>query len=158
MDWLSWLSATPLAGALKHSGTLYMLVNAGHILSIGLLVGAILPLDLRLLGLFPGFPATVLGPFLSRAAATGVALAMATGICLFSVRPLEYVANPAFLTKMALLSLGIINAALLHASPHWPRLRADGVVHPVVRGFALVSICVWIGAVVAGRWIAFVAD
>ncbi|MDI7861360.1 DUF2214 domain-containing protein [Rhizobiaceae bacterium n13] len=158
MEWLQWLSATPLAEALKRSGTLYMLVNAGHILSIGLIVGAILPLDLRLLGLFAGFPATVLGPFLSRAAAVGVVLAIATGVCLFSVRPVEYAANPAFLTKMALLGLAIVNAALLHASRHWSRLSTDGTVTPAVRAFALVSICVWIGAVLAGRWIAFVAE
>ena len=158
MEWLLWLSATPLAGALKQSGTLYMLVSAGHILSIGLIVGAILPLDLRLLGLFQGYPATVLAPFLSRAAAAGVALAVLTGICLFSVRPVEYAANPAFLTKIALLILGIANAALLHAGPHWPGLRADGTVTPAIRAFALVSICIWIGAVLAGRWIAFVAE
>jgi hypothetical protein len=50
IDILEWLSATMPAAALRRSGTLYMFVNAAHILAIGLLIGAILPLDLKLVG------------------------------------------------------------------------------------------------------------
>lgn len=52
MELLEWLAATTLAVELRRSATLYMFVNAAHILAIGLLVGAILPLDLRLAGFF----------------------------------------------------------------------------------------------------------
>lgn len=51
MGWTEWLEALPHAVALRQSATLYMLANAAHILAIGLLTGAILPLDLRLMGL-----------------------------------------------------------------------------------------------------------
>ncbi len=158
VEWLQWLSATPVPMLLRRSGTLYMLVNAGHILAVCILVGAILPLDLRLIGLFRSFPANVLGPFLSRAAAVGVLLAVTTGALLFSVRAVEYAANPAFLAKIGLVGLGIVNAGLLHRSRYWSKLRSGGVVHPVVAVFALVSIVVWVGAVIAGRWIAFVVE
>ncbi|WP_211266629.1 hypothetical protein [Halotalea alkalilenta] len=101
---LEWLSGGTVSRALTVYPVLYMLVNAAHILSIGLLVGTILPLDLRLLGLFKRTPLQLLGPFLSRTAATGAVLAILTGMLLFTVRASEYVANPAFLTKMGLLA------------------------------------------------------
>lgn len=152
---LEGIAATPVADALKASGTLYMFVNALHILSIGLVVGAILPLDLRLLGLFGHAPLSVLGPFLSRAAATGVVFAILTGLALFSVRPAEYAANPAFLAKLGLLALGVANALALRCTGHWRTAVAEGPVHPALRLQAGLSFAAWTGAVVAGRWIGF---
>lgn len=48
-QWLAALEATELARALRDSVWIYPLVNAGHILGVALLVGSIVPLDLRLL-------------------------------------------------------------------------------------------------------------
>ena len=75
MSLVEWIGAWPGAVLLQRSGTAYLLVNAAHILGVGLVVGAILPLDLRLLGFYRRVPLEVVGPFLSRAAAAGVALA-----------------------------------------------------------------------------------
>lgn len=68
---LEWLADGAVARALTASPTLYIFVNAAHILSIGLLLGSIVPLDLRLLGLFRHAPLGVIGPFLSRTAMVG---------------------------------------------------------------------------------------
>ena len=156
MEALAWLSTTPVAAALKASGTLYLVVNAAHILSIGLVVGAILPLDLRLVGLIRAAPIAAVGPLLSRTAATGVVAALATGLCLFSVRPQEYAANPAFLIKVALVALGIVNALVLHARGAWQTALATDSAPPALRVQALLSMVIWVGAVLAGRWIAFI--
>ena len=156
MDLLGWIAGSPVAMAMKGSATLYMLVNAGHILSIGLIVGAILPLDLRLVGFFRNTPVAVIGPFLARAAATGVVLAIFTGLLLFSVRPSDYAGNPAFLVKIGLLVLGVINAALLHGGRGWREASSGGGISAPLRLQAAVSLVIWIAAVVAGRWIGFV--
>lgn len=157
MEALAWLSTTPAAAAaLKASGTFYLLVNAAHILAIGLIVGAILPLDLRLIGVLRTPPVATIGPLLSRTAGIGVAAAVATGLCLFSVRPQEYAENPAFLAKVALIALGVLNAVVLHARGGWRGVIATDSVPPLVRAQALLSLAVWIGAVLAGRWIAFI--
>jgi hypothetical protein len=155
---LEWIGALPFAGAIRRSAILYLYVNAAHILSIGLIVGAILPLDLRLIGLFRKVPVAVVGPFLSRAAATGVAFAIVTGFCLFSVRPLEYAGNAAFLTKITLVALGIGNAALLHLTPQWRAAVKGGPLSLRVRLSALLSLTIWIGAVLSGRWIGFLLE
>jgi hypothetical protein len=155
MEILEWIGGLALAHHLKRSASLYMAVNAAHILAIASLIGAILPLDLRLLGLFRSFPLAVLGPFLSRAAAVGVVAAVMTGFCLFTVRPVEYAGNPAFLCKIGLLAFGVFNALLLHASPEWQRAVSLGVASFRVKLSAAISFSIWIGALVAGRWIGF---
>ncbi|MEF0939670.1 DUF6644 family protein [Rhizobium sp. BR 362] len=155
MEILEWIGGLALAHHLKRSALLYMAVNAAHILAIASLIGAILPLDLRILGLFRSFPLTVLGPFLSRAASVGVVAAIMTGLCLFTVRPVEYAGNPAFLCKIGLLAFGVVNALLLHASPEWRRAVSHGVASFRVKLSAAISFFIWIGALVAGRWIGF---
>jgi len=155
MELLEWLAATTLAVELRRSATLYMFVNAAHILAIGLLVGAILPLDLRLAGFFGKVPVEVVAPFLSRSAGIGLALALLTGFCLFSVRPGEYAANPAFLAKLGLIAFGILNVLLVHAGPGWRAAMTIGIVRPAMRFSAALSAMIWIAAVVAGRWIGF---
>jgi hypothetical protein len=155
MEILEWFGALALADQLRRSALLYMAVNATHILAIALVVGAILPLDLRLLGFFGSFPLTVLGPFLSRVAAAGVVAAVLTGFCLFIVRPVEYAGNTAFLAKLGLLALGTFNALLLYASPRWRQAVLRGKASFRVKLSAAISLFVWIGALVAGRWIGF---
>ncbi len=155
IDILEWLSATTPAVALRRSGTRYMFVNAAHILAIGLLVGAILPLDLRLAGFFRKVPVDIVAPFLSRSAGVGLVLAIATGFCLFSVRAVEYAENPAFLAKLGLIAFGLLNLLTVHVGRGWKTLIATGVIRPSLRVSAALSVAIWIAAVLAGRWIGF---
>lgn len=145
------LAGWPGAAILRASGTAYLLVNAAHILGLAILVGAILPLDLRLVGLFRSAPVAVLAPVLVRTAAWGTALALATGLWLFSVRPAEYLANPAFLAKTSLLAAALANVALQHRAG----LPAEGRVPLGTRLRAGASLVLWLAVLVAGRWIGF---
>ncbi|WP_226562263.1 DUF6644 family protein [Salipiger thiooxidans] len=153
---LDWLSASLVAQALTASATLYIFVSAAHILSIGLLMGAVILLDLRLLGLWRNMPLQELAPFLSAAALSGVVLAIVTGGVLFTVRAEEYVVNPAFLAKMGLLALGIVNAVLLQTGAPWRRALEAGRTSGAVKLSAAFSLTIWIAALVAGRWIGFI--
>lgn len=156
MSLVEWIGAWPGAILLQRSGTAYLLVNAAHIVGVGLLVGAILPLDLRLLGLFRRAPLEVIGPFLSRAAAVGVALAIATGLWLFTVKPAEYLDNAAFLCKAALLVVALGNVVLQHRNRHFQAALAGGDLHPSIRLIAASSAFLWLSVLVAGRWIGFI--
>lgn len=149
------LSGWSVAQALRGSMGLYATVNAAHIFAIGLVVGSLATLDLRLLGAFRATPVAAIGPPLSRVAAFGVVLAIATGFLLFSVRPAEYVQNTAFITKIALVTLGVLNALLLHLGARWKDMLAGGAVSPRVRLSAGLSLLTWVGAILAGRWIGF---
>lgn len=142
-----------IAAALTAHPVLYILASACHIFGIGLVVGAIVPLDLRLIGLWRTAPLGAIAPILVRVALVGLAIAIASGLLLFSVRAQEYASNPAFLAKIALVAAGVANALALHWRwrAGWP-VRPD----PVSRVMATTSLAIWIVAVLAGRWIGFV--
>lgn len=139
------IEAIPFIGTLRTAVVPYALLNAAHILCLGLLIGSILPLDLGLAGV-PGFgwAGGVLEP-LRRLALGGFAGAAATGFLLFAVRPLDYLDNDAFLFKLAAIAIAGSNA-LAFAFVSCPRVR---------RLQALASIAIWLSVVAAGRWIAF---
>jgi hypothetical protein len=146
------IGSWPGAVWMQQSGTAYLFVNAAHILGIGVLVGAILPLDLRLLGFFRRVPLELLGHFLVRVAATGLGLAVATGLWLFTVKPAEYLDNVAFRWKALLLALALANVAFQHAVTDLETWR----VGTGTRIAAALSLALWLCVLVAGRWIGFV--
>lgn len=154
-EWLQALAATAPADFFRDSTSAYAALNAAHIFSIGLVVGSIVTLDLRLLGLFRSFPLEGLAAPLTRMAAAGLLFAVMTGFVLFSVRPIAYAQNPAFLAKVALVALGVGNALLLHTGRAWDEAISGGEIGDSVRAAALRSILIWMAAVLAGRWIGF---
>lgn len=155
MDLLAALHDGPVAAALRRSAWLYVLANTTHILGIGLILGAALPMDLRILGAFPRVPMAVTVPFLSRVAATGVALAVATGGLLFSVNPVAYLDNPAFRAKLVLILGALLVIAAQHRNPAFRAALDGGKVAPSVRVAAGLSLALWLAILLAGRWVGF---
>jgi len=149
------LADSSLAAALRGSATLYLVVNATHILGIALLVGAIIPLDLRLAGAFPRTPIPAIAPLLRGMAVGGLALAALSGAILFTANPVEYLANPAFRLKLLLLSAALFNAALVTRSAAWSRVISGQPPAPRLRLAALLSAILWVATLLAGRWIGF---
>lgn len=156
MEILDVLAAWPGAVWLRASSVLYLFTNAAHILGVALLVGSVLTLDLRLLGLFGGVPLAPLNTVLTRMGLIGGMFAVVTGLALFSVRPADYAGNTAFLAKLALLALASINLLVLTRLPAWKSARDDGAVAAPVRLCAFASLILWPAIVIAGRWIGFV--
>lgn len=147
------IEATPLAANLRVSRWGYAAINACHILGISLLVGSIVPLDLRLLGLWRTVPRAQLARVLVPVAAFGLVLAGSTGVLLFSVRATEYADITVFQIKLALVVLGASAAILLHLR-HGRWLASAS--RPTLVIHALMSMACWIGALALGRLIAFV--
>lgn len=147
------LAEWPLAGAMRRSRWGYAAASTGHVAGLALLVGAIVPLDLRLLGAWPGVDRAALARVLAPVAATGLALAAGCGALLLLAAPADYLAMPLFLAKMALVGLGAGHALALHRGPG---LR--GASPARLRLAAAVSLGCWTGALVAGRMLAFAGD
>lgn len=142
----------PLAAHLRGSVWLYPLVNAAHIVGIALLFGAVVPLDLRLAGLFPAQPLSALKRVLIPLAATGLAIAALAGALLFIAKAADYANAILFRIKMALLALAVINAIWLTL-----RLRRRGDAPPdrPAQISALASIALWLGVIVCGRLVGY---
>lgn len=141
------------AAALRASRWGYAAVNTAHVLGIAVLMGAILPLDLRLMGVWRGVERSSLVRVLAPTAAAGLVLAVAAGAMLFAVRAPEYAAMPLFQLKLGLIALGAGAALALHIV-HGARLdRAGG---GSLAWAGALSMSCWLGALVAGRMIGFV--
>ena len=85
-EWTAALEATEVATALRNSIWSYPLVNTAHIFGVTLLIGSVVPLDLRLLGLWGSIPLASLWAVLTRTAAIGLGLAIIFGALLFITR------------------------------------------------------------------------
>lgn len=151
---LAGLEATPLAQALRVSRWGYAAVNGAHVLGIALLVGAIVPMDLRLLGLWRRIPVAALARVLVPVAATGLSVAVACGLALFAVRAREYAGLGVLQIKLALVAAGAAAAIALH----WRHgFLLESASRPRLAAHALLSLACWLGALACGRLIAFMA-
>ena len=156
---LASIEASPLGRIMRESGPwTYPLVNLAHILGIASLFGAVLVLDLRLLGLGRRRP---LGPLAEAAvpvARVGFVLAVASGIGLLTANATEYEGNPFLLIKFPAIAIGLANALLLGRSAAWHAARsgtataADGRRLAIMGGVSLMS---WLVAITAGRLIGY---
>ncbi|MBK1666781.1 hypothetical protein CKO28_01825 [Rhodovibrio sodomensis] len=149
---LSALADWPVAQALTQGRWSYAAVSALHVLGIALLVGGILPLDLRLLGLWRSVEMRPLAAVLTPMAAAGLLLAVVTGVLLFSVRPLEYAQVPVLWGKLALIALGATGALAFRLRVGRDPDRAGRRLRALA---GIGSIVAWLGALACGRLIAF---
>ncbi len=146
------IEATTLAGTIKQSVWLFPAIEALHLLGLALLGGAVLMLDLRLMGwgLSSATPAQLERQSRPWARA-GLVLLVVTGGVLFSSETLKLYGNASFWLKMAALLTVLVYTAAVR-NPVARRTRGVGARSRVV---ALVSLLLWLTVAVAGRWIGF---
>ena len=138
---MTWITASPWA---------YPALEAVHIAGIALLLGSLVVFDLRVWGRASGIDAAPLARLALPVTVAGFALAAASGLVMFAAQAAELLGNRAFLVKMAILAVLGTNAAVFHARGSLAKLDA------VARVQTLVSTLLWLGVIIAGRWIAYV--
>jgi hypothetical protein len=138
---LTWIVAHPLA---------YPALEVLHIVGIGLLVGNLVLLELRVWGLGGDLPVQPLARLALGLAVLGFALAGASGLLMFAAQAAELLANRAFVLKMGLLMLAGTNAAWFHGRGSLARMDRTA------RLLTLVSSALWLAVIVCGRSIAYV--
>jgi hypothetical protein len=149
------LQESTLGHAMRASPFLYPTAEVLHILGFVLLVGSIVALDLRLLGAGRAIPIQPMAHLLLPMSRFGFVLAVCMGFLLFSADAAHVVGNPAFQAKLLLILAALINIAIAHAGP-WRRAaiwRAEASGGAKLTAF--LSLLLWIGAIVAGRLIAY---
>jgi hypothetical protein len=144
MDLLVALQSSGAAQALRGSTWLYPGAAFLHALGACLAVGAIVLVDLRLLGMGKGVSRDALLAFALPVALGGAALAVLAGLAMFATGAAHFARNPAFLFKMAMLVFAVWNAVAFH------RFGADRA--PI---HALASLVAWIAVVAAGTLTAY---
>ncbi len=135
--------------ALQSHPWAYPVLEALHIIGIGLLLGNLVLLELRVFGRGTALPVEALARLSLGIALAGFTLAAASGLLMFATQPSELLANRSFVLKMLLLVAAGCNAAWFHGRRSLARL--DGL----ARVQMLLSTAIWVAVVFCGRWIAY---
>ena len=137
----------------------YPALETMHLAGISLLLGTIVAVDLRLLGVGRRLVSVrALLHFLLPLSRIGFALALITGCMMFGGIAASVVASAAAPWKFALLVLAGVNVAAFHRSVFPSVATWDLHVAPpwAARISAIVSLACWGGVLTAGRLLAYV--
>ncbi len=155
---IAYFEDSGLADNIRENDLLFPLIESVHVLAICLVVGSILVVDLRLLGL-----ASIRRP-VSRVISgvlpltwSAFAVAAASGSLLFISNATKYLANGYFVAKLLLICAAGLNMAIFHAVsardlPRWENAATPPLAARLAGG---LSILLWISVVTCGRWIGF---
>jgi hypothetical protein len=156
---LKWLQASALGHFMRESGPwTYAVVNLTHILGVASLFGALVVLDLRLLGVWRRTPLSALADAAAPVAACGFALAATSGVGLLATKATEYLGNPFFYVKFPAIAAGVLNAVAINQTSAWRARRRRELSPREVRQLAWMgaaSLLCWLTAISAGRLIAY---
>ena len=156
---LTWLESSALGVFMRDTGPwTYPIVNVVHVFGVATLFGAVLVLDLRLLGAWRRAPLAPIATIAAPVAMAGFAIAATSGVCLLAANGSEYANNPVLLVKFSAIGLGLLNAVVLRRTAAWKAhtirdpSRSEGRRLALMGGVSLVS---WLTAVGAGRMIGY---
>jgi hypothetical protein len=147
------IEATPFAQVIRESTWIFPITEVVHLLALCALGGALLVVDLRLLGIgLVRSPVAELARESRKWLWASVAAMLATGTVLFVSEAVKCYHNPSFWVKMTALPLGIAWSLVMRR-----RLTREGAPPSEMAGrlMAVASMAVWFTVAAAGRWIGF---
>jgi hypothetical protein len=154
LEFFQWGYATPIAETIRNSTWLFPVIEAFHLLGLGLTIGSVLLVELRLLGVgLSRQPVAQLAASAEPLLIGGLTLSFLTGIPLFLSESIKAYYSFAFWVKMASLFLVLIFTFTVRRRLTRADLTAD---RPALgRLMAIVSLSLWFGVAWGGRWIGF---
>ena len=155
LSWFEWLEHSWLGTAVNNSLWAFAVIEAGHLLALAVLGGAILVVDLRLLGFgLKEERVSYVGKTAQPWLIAGLTAAIVTGIPLLaSLAAGKYYVNGAFWMKMYFfLAALVFTFTIRRAVVMGNDARANSHIGKVV---AIVSVLLWSGVGIMGRGIGF---
>jgi hypothetical protein len=152
LPWFEWLESLWLGDAVRQSLWLFPVIEAVHLLGLCLLGGAILVVDLRMLGVGLRQPI----PEIARDARPWLVLAIvvmiATGVPLFLSEAIKCYYNTSFWVKITTLPLAIVFSLAVRDRV---ARTSTSETNATTKAVGLISIALWLTVAAAGRWIGF---
>jgi len=157
-DFISYFENSGLADNIRENDVLFPLIESMHVVAICLVVGSILVVDLRLLGL------ASIHRSLSRVTSgilpltwSAFAVAVTSGLLLFISNATKYLGNGYFVAKICLICAAGLNMAIFHgiSAKDLPRWENETLLPLPARLAGGLSILLWVSVVICGRWIGF---
>ena len=125
-----------------------------HAIGMGLLVGASVVIDLRILGVARDMPMAPLKKLYSFIW-VGFWIQVVSGILLLIAYPTKSLTNPDFYLKLALVALGITFMQMLKNRVFSDPTLSEAAMMANGRFFAIWSLIFWFGVVTSGRLLAY---
>ncbi len=155
MQFLEWLYKSPVGLFVQESSWGYPLVLSAHAVGMGVVVGSVWMYDLRVLG-FANKISLAWFDRLYLLAWFGFALNAVSGALLFTGDPLKFAFSTPFQIKILLIFAGALSIWLLGRSVSQDIAGERTVISSTKsKWIANLSIFFWLGAIVAGRLIAY---
>jgi hypothetical protein len=155
---VAYLEKSALAENIRENDVLFPTIESVHVLSICLVVGSILIVDLRLVGLASVRRAasSVLSTILPLTW-SAFAIAITSGSLMFISNATKYLSNDFFVCKMILIGVAGVNMAIFHLVSVRNLHLWDHSLNPPLQArlAGAFSILLWISVVACGRWIGF---
>ncbi len=138
------------------SQSIYPIVLTIHSVGLALLVGLLVVIDLRVLGLARDIPIPSLRRFMN-VVWIGFGANAVTGILLFCISPYTFFHSTMFRFKLLFILTGLVLAGVLNTSLLKVGDEYTAISNPTARQRALaaLSIACWLAAIVAGRLMAY---
>jgi hypothetical protein len=154
LGFFQWCEQSGIGNAIRRSSWLFPLIEAIHLLGLGVIGGAVLVVDMRLLGL--GLRRQSVAQ-LTRDAQPwlvgSLMLMIVTGGLLFLSEAIKCYYHEAFWFKMTCLFLAIVFTFTVQRKV---TLADEARVSPLwAKVVALTSVALWAGVGIGGRWIGF---
>ena len=158
MEFAAWLQATAFFTALRESWFVYPVIMSLHMVGLALFGGLIFATDMRLLGLaLRTHPVASVVNSLRALKHLGLTVMVLCGLLMFGTKAEEYLLNPWFHAKMALLALVAIHAAVFRGSVYAKATEFDVTGIPArARLAAALSLVLWLGLLICGRGIGYI--
>lgn len=156
LDFAQWLDGLAWTTAIHESLYLYNWLETTHVLALMLSLGMLFMIDLRMLGLaFANVPASKIAERLDKPMLLGFTIMLITGVLLYSAIPVRTTQSLWFRIKVVLLIAAAVNAWIFRN--HMKSGRWDGDLVPPRRAKlgAGLSLALWCGVVMTGRFIAY---
>ena len=143
--------------ALRESLWAFPIVETIHISAFAVVVGSIVVLDLRLMGLSRRVPVSRLAAHVLPWTLAAFLVAALSGLTMFTAHASDYLGNRVFTLKMGLILAAGVNAGILHAGAMRSAGAWDaGTAIPLrVRAAAAVSVLLWFSVIACGRLLAY---
>jgi hypothetical protein len=126
-----------------------------HTIGMGLVVGINAGIDLRILGIAPALPLAPMEKFFP-ILWIGFWINAVTGTILLLADATTKLANPDFYVKMVFIALALINLRMLKTRVFRDPLVDKRPLSANVKILAVTSLFFWLGAITAGRLMAYV--
>lgn len=157
IDALIWLEETRFSTWMRESGPAFFSSLVLHSIAMGFVVGVQLATNLRILGVAPGVPLSLMRRFFP-ALWMGLAVVTVSGVLLMAAYPTKALTNEVFYLKLVAIAVALLITRRVTRDLLDRPVHDAGPVPAGARGLAALSLALWVGAVTAGRLLAYTAD